>query len=385
MVSSARQRPPKVALVHDYLAEYGGAERVLEALHEIFPKAPLYTAFVDKKRLGDNWKRFKDWRIYESWLTKIPFYKKLFSPLRIFAPSFFNHFDLSDYDLVISSTNAYFAKAVKVRDVKKHFVYCHTPARSLWGYSAMTDWKKNRLIHFFGTLINHYLRVVDVQIARDNVGTFIANSKETQRRIAKFYRLPSKVVYPPMSLSLPKKLTPVSKRHYYLYVNRLALAKHPELAVQVATKLKLPLKVVGVGKMLPKLKEMAGETVEFLGFVDDNKLRQLYANAKALLYPVEDEDFGIVPIEAMSFGTPVVAHASGGPLETITHLKNGVLLDTLDVVSLIEAVKKLDKLSTAPTQIQRSVKKFADKGRFKREILKIMGFTPYSSPKTPRH
>lgn len=371
-----RQKKPKVALAHDYLAEYGGAERVLEVLHEIFPDAPLYTAFVDQEKLGDNWRRFKNWQIYESWLTKIPFYKKLFSPLRIFAPSYFHHFDLSSYDLVISSTNAYFAKAVKVNKTQKHFCYCHTPARSLWGYSTMTDWKKNRLTHVVGSLINHYLRVVDVKVARENVGTFIANSKETQRRIAKFYRLPAKVVYPPINLSLPKKLTPQAKRTYYLYVNRLALAKHPELAVKVATQLHLPLKVVGVGKMLPKLKETAGETVEFLGFVPDARLRQLYANAKALLYPVEDEDFGIVPIEAMSFGTPVVAHASGGPLETIIDSKNGVLFETLDINSLTQAMKKLDNLKMSPKQIQASVSQFADKERFKKEILKVLNLKP---------
>ena len=363
----------KVALVHDYLAEYGGAERVLEALHQIFPDAPLYTAFVDKERLGVNWQRFSNWQIYESWLTKVPFYKKFFSPLRLFAPSYFKSFDLSKYDLVISSTNAYFAKAVTVGDKQKHICYCHTPARSLWGYTTQTNWKKNPVTRFFGTLINHYLRVVDVKVARCNVGTFIANSKETQRRIAKFYKLPSQVIYPPINLKLPQKLTPVSKRSYYLYVNRLALAKHPELAVKVTTKLKLPLKVVGTGKMLPVLKEMAGEFVKFLGFVTDQKLRQLYANAKALIYPVEDEDFGIVPVEAMAFGTPVIAHASGGPLETVVDGKNGVLFDELDEVGLEKAVKRLEKLKLKPKTVQTSIKKFLDEERFQKELADLIG------------
>ncbi len=362
----------KVALVHDYLAEYGGAERVIEALHQIFPNAPLYTAFVDKERLGTNWQRFKDWQIHESWLTQIPFHKKLFSPLRVFAPNYFKSFDLSEYDLVVSSTNAYFAKAVTVNNKQKHFCYCHTPARSLWGYTTQTNWKKNPVTKFFGTLINHYLRVVDVKVARCNVGTFIANSEETRRRITKFYKLPSKVIYPPINLKLPKKLESSDKRSYYLYVNRLALAKHPELAVKVAGKLKLPLKVVGTGKMRSQLEKIAGGSVEFLGFVSDSQLQKLYANARALIYPVEDEDFGIVPIEAMAFGTSVIAHASGGPLETVVDGKNGVLFDELNEVGLEKAIKRLEKLKLKPKDVQASIKKFLDKDRFKKELINLV-------------
>ncbi len=367
-----RTKKLRVALVHDYLVDYGGAERVLEALHDIFPDAPVYTAFIDKQKLGWHWSHFAHWQIHQSWLTKIPFYKKLFSPLRIFAPSYFHHFDLSRYDVVISSTNAYFAKAIKVDQVTKHYCYCHTPARSLWGYSTMTDWKKNPLIKFFGALINHYLRVVDVKIARNNVGVFVANSQETRKRIAKFYRLPAQVIYPPMNLSLAKKLVPLKKRAYYLYVNRLAFSKHPELAVKAANQLHLPLKVVGTGKMLSKLKQLAGPTVTFLDFVTDEQLKELYARAKALIYPVKDEDFGIVPIEAMSFGTPVIAHASGGPLETVVDGKNGVLFTPLNLSGLTAAIKRWQKLSFTPMQIQKSVAKFTDKNRFEKEILQLI-------------
>ncbi len=333
-------REQKIALVHDYLREYGGAERVLEALHELYPQAPVYVGFVDWEALGAHAAKFNNWNIQETRLTKLPFYKKLYSPYRVFAPGAFAALDLLDYDVVISSSNAYFAKNVTVRVSATHFCYCHTPPRALYGFSTMSDWKSNPFTKFVGSILNHFLRVVDYYSAQ-KVDHFIANSQETARRIQKYYRRDSTVIHPPVALVDQAPPTPATfdKRSYYLYVNRLALAKHPELAVAVASRLNLPLKVVGSGKMLQKLKSMAGETVEFFGSVSDKQLTALYANAKALLYPVEDEDFGIVPVEAMAFGTPVIAHKSGGPKETVKHLKNGILFEELSEVELEKAIQ----------------------------------------------
>ncbi|MBU0974393.1 glycosyltransferase [Patescibacteria group bacterium] len=376
----------KVALVHDYLREYGGAERVVEALHEIFPNAPLYVAFVDSAVTGIHWKKFSSWKIYQSWLTKIPFYKKLFSPLRIFAPQYFSKFDLSDYDLVISSTNAYFSKAVGVGDRKRnngkkltlHISYCHTPARSLYGYSTMTNWKKNPITHFLGTVANHYLRVVDFYVAKNNVDYFIANSKETARRIKKYYRLDSTVIYPPIEIKNDRKFieAPVSKKSaihkkqkagYYLYVGRLAISKHVDLAIKSAKKMKFALKVVGSGKGLEYLKSIAGPTVEFMGGVSDKKLYDLYENATALLYPAEDEDFGMVPIEAMGHGVPIVAHKSGGPLETIIEGENGFFFNEFTVEDFGKAIKKIEKTKFDKNKIYKYSLKFS-KERFKEEV-----------------
>ncbi len=335
----------RIALVHDYLIEYGGAERVLEALHELYPEAPVYTAFSNSKTLGIHWARFKDWDLRETWITRLPFYKKLHSPFRIFAPSAFRSLDLSEFDVVISSSNAYYAKAVQVPN-GVHICYCHTPPRALYGYATMSDWKQNPLFKFLGTLINHYLRVVDFNISQQ-VDHFVTNSEETAKRIKKFYRRDSTVIYPPVEV--PEKLQKKSNeqttkekdsQNYFLYVNRLAFAKHPELAVQVCTEQQLPLKVVGDGKLRPALEAQAGSTVEFMGAVSDQELHQLYAGALALLYPVEDEDFGIVPIEAMGHGVPVIAHNSGGPKETIIDGKTGVLFDDLSVAGLSTAIKK---------------------------------------------
>lgn len=365
----------KVAIVHDYLREYGGAERVVEALHQIYPDAPVYVAFADPKVAGIHWKKFADWQIYQSWLTKIPGYKRLFSPLRIFAPNYFRAFDLSGYDLVISSSNAYFAKAVKVPN-GTHICYCHTPARSLYGYTTMTDWRQNPLTRLVGNLINHYLRVVDYQVAR-KVDYFIANSKETKKRIAKFYRRDARVIYPPIAIpEHPPGQSRVegggqSSEGYFLYVGRIAVSKHVDLAVQACTQLNLPLKVVGEGKGLDYLHSIAGPGVEFLGGVSDEKLSKLYAGASALLFPAEEEDFGMVPVEAMGYGVPVIAHRSGGPLESIVEGKTGLFFDEFTVKNFSEALKIFQKTKFDRNKIYNHAKKFS-KERFVREIKQFV-------------
>jgi len=357
----------KIALVHDYLREYGGAERVLEALHELYPTAPVYVSFVDQAALGLHWSKFANWEIHQSWITKITFYKKLYSPLRILAPQFFCAFDLTKYDVIISSSNMYFAKAVRKRADAVHISYCHTPPRSLYGYTTMTDWKKNPLIRLGGSLINHYLRIVDYYVSQ-KVDYFIANSQEVKKRIQKFYRRDSTVIYPPVDLvDTSAASLATANKTYYLYVGRLAYAKHPELAVQVCNNLKLPLKIVGTGGMLAQLKSLAGPTVELVGAVDDSQLHQLYAGAKALLFPVADEDFGIVPIEAMGHGVPVIAHNSGGPKETVIDGKTGLLFDDLTVKGLTMAIKRFEQTKFDHLVIIKHAQKFSKK-RFQQEI-----------------
>src|SRR3990170_5645383 len=166
----------KIALVHDFLLEYGGAERVLEVMHELWPEAPVYTAFLNKEHLGSHWERIKTWDLRIGWGQYIPGLRRLQSPLRFLAPFYFRHFDLSKYDLVISSTNAYFAKSVHVPN-GIHICYCHTPARSLYGYSTRMDWRRHLVTRIYGTVVNHFLRIADWNAAQ-HVDYFIANSKE---------------------------------------------------------------------------------------------------------------------------------------------------------------------------------------------------------------
>lgn len=358
----------KVALVHDYLREYGGAERVLEALHEMFPEAPLYTAFVDPDALGIHWDRFKDWEIKESSAAQIPFIQKLYSPLRLLAAYFFEGFDFSDYDVVISSTNMYMAKAVLTDPTTLHISYIHTPPRSLYGYTTASNWKKNPITRVFGELINFRLRFIDY-VTSQRPDVLVANSKEVQGRIEKFYRRDSVVIYPPVTISTTGKHP--DTQDYYVYVNRLAFAKHPELAVKAANTLGLPLKVVGQGALEEELKEMAGKTVEFLGAIDDVQLGKIYAGAKAIIYPVEDEDFGMVPVEAMMHGVPVIAHNSGGPKETIIEGKTGVLFDELTVDGLIQAIERFETLSFDADKIKTHAQKFS-KAKFQEKMIELI-------------
>lgn len=366
----------KVALVHDFLVEYGGAERVLEALHEIYPKAPVYVAFYDKKSLGVNAQKFADWKIITSWGKRLPFWRKLISPYRIFCKKFFESFDLSEFDLVISSSNAYLAKAVKVPN-GVHICYCHTPPRFLYGYPTPINWKKNPILRPIGEIVNHFMRVWDFETAQ-KVNYFIANSEEVQRRIAKFYRRSSEVIYPPVEFAEIRANDEhrargrTSNSEYFLVVSRLVASKNVDIAVEVCVKLGLPLKVVGTGRDEEKLRKMAQDSsVEILGEVDDEELVKLYLGCRAVIFTASQEDFGLVPVEAMVAGKPVIANAEGGVLETVIDKKTGVYFDPPTTGSLTLAINNFMALEKKGAFDAKFIRKHAQKfskERFKREI-----------------
>lgn len=364
----------KVALVHDFLAEYGGAERVVEALHQLFPKAPLYVAFADLSSFGSQRKNFSKMDIRFTWLQYIPFVSRWRSPLRLLAPGAFAKLNLSTYDVVVSSSNAYHAKSVKVPK-GVHLCYCHTPPRSLYGFDASSNWQKNPLVKLGGQLINHFLRQKDF-LAAQKIDQIIVNSQTVAQRVKKYWRRESVVIYPPVALvEKAPKISPLKKRNYYLFVNRLNYAKHPEIAIQACLDLHLPLKIVGVGPLRSSLEQLSQKDrtsqIEFLGGVGDEELVKLYSGAKAVLYPVIDEDFGIVPIEAMAFGTPVIAHRSGGPTETIIENKTGVFFDDLKVASLKEAIQRAEQISFDFQTLHRQALKFSQKN-FQDKILNLV-------------
>lgn len=358
----------RVAIVHDYLREYGGAERVVESLHKMFPKAPVYVAFVDKNAMGKQWTRFQNWDIRTTWAQKIPGILHLYSPLRIFANRFFSSLDLSEFDVVISSTNMYMAKAVRTSKNAVHLCYCHTPPRSLYGYSTMSDWKKNPLVRILGELNNHFMRKIDWSTAQ-NPTVFVANSVEVQNRISKFYRRESLVIHPPVYV--PETLTHVGREDYCLVVSRLAASKHVDLVVRACSMLGVRLKVVGTGKAFSGLQNIAGPSVEFLGSVDDETLRDLYAHAKVVAYPAEDEDFGIVPVEAMAFGTPVIVHRSGGSKETVLEGKTGLFVNTFEVVEMKKTIQSALNKKWDENSIHDHALKFSEQ-EFQRNVLKLI-------------
>jgi glycosyltransferase involved in cell wall biosynthesis len=330
----------KIAVVHDYLREYGGAERVLEVIHEIWPDAPLYTSFVDWKGLGDHARRFSSWDIRTSWVQHNPVVKQFHSPLRFLAPRIWESFDLSGYDIVISSSGWFMCRGVKTGKAL-HICYIHHPPRNLYGYATGSTLQQYWPVRVYASGINFFLRHYDYETAQ-RVNYFIANSYETARRVRKFYRRESRVIYPPIEIGKHKTKSENSAT-YYLSVGRLAYAKRVDVAIQACNNLKLPLKIVGMGKEMEDLKTLAGPTVEFLGSVSDEELDTLYAGAKALIFCALDEDFGMVPVEAMGHGVPVIALSQGGVKETVIHNTTGMLFDIPEVESLVQVLQAFER------------------------------------------
>lgn len=373
----------KVALTHDYLREYGGAERVLETLHSMFPEAPVYTAYFNPEAMGPNGEKFKKWDIRTSWLQKVPFANKLLSPFRIFAPMMFESFDLAEYDLVISSSSAvYFAKSVITKPETLHISYIHTPPRFLYGYTTSFNYKKHWWTRLGGELINHFLRIYDFEVSQ-RPDILVANSENVRKRIQKFYRRDSIVIYPPVdSMSFLQKqesrttgsrVKPgtTEDKGYYLALNRLVRGKGTEVIVQAATKLNLSLKVVGTGPEMDHLKKIAGPNIEFLGWVSDSERMKLLAGAKALIVASEDEDFGITPVEAQAMGTPVIAVAAGGFLETVVKGKTGEFFDESTTASLMGVLEKFDPGKYSEADCRKNAERFSEE-RFKKEILSLV-------------
>src|ERR1035437_7669090 len=357
----------KVALVHDYIKEYGGAERVLEVLTEIFPDAPIYTSFY--KVNSEAYKHFKGKKILASWGQYLPFFgSRLYSPLRFLTPLIWGSFYLSGYDLVISSASWYIAKGFKKPSDKFiEICYCHTPPRWLYGYNTSINFQKYAIIRIYARIVGHFMRLYDFKQAQ-KVDFFIANSKEVAGRINKFYRRDSKVIYPPVSLP---KSTNIKREDYYFIVSTIVGGKGLDIAVKAAIKAGFKLKIAGspAGYYFEhdKLVKNAQGKVEFLGQVTDEELVKLYKGAKAFLALAQDEDFGITPVEAMLCGTPVIAFNGGGYKETVIDNKTGVLFDDYSKEGLMLALKKFEKTKINSKDCIEQAEKFS-KERFKNEI-----------------
>jgi glycosyltransferase involved in cell wall biosynthesis len=367
----------KVSLVHDYIKEYGGAERVLEALCEAYPDAPIYTAFYKKDSAA--WDKFKKKKIIPSWVQYIPFFAtKLHSPLRFLAPMIWGSFDFSKYDVVIGSSSWYVTKGFnptspRLRGTRKlpiEISYCHTPPRWLYGYKTSVEWQRFWPVKVYGMIVGHFMRMYDFNAAQ-RVDYFISNSKEVQARIKKFYRRDSVVIYPPVSLGTRELGLGTRKRDYYFIVARIVGGKGLELAVEAANKAGIKLKIAGAPAGYytghEQLQKDAKDNIEFLGRVTDSELVELYSGAKAFLALATDEDFGITPVEAMMCGTPVIAYYGGGYKETVVDGKTGLFFHESTVSSLVSAIRKFEKMKFDPKDCRKQAEKFS-KERFIREI-----------------
>ncbi len=350
----------RVALVHDWLTNLAGAERVIFAMHESFPEAPIYTSVF----VPELFSELSDADVRTSFLQKVPYAKvkhQAFPFLRTIA---FEGFDMSEYDVVVSSCHAE-AKGVLTRPETLHICYCYTPVRYWWGgyneYLANPRFGPlNPLVKAVMPFVANYMRVWD-RCAADRVDVFVATCGNVANRIKKYYRRDSLVLYPPVNTAW---LTPSEDvDEYYLLAGRQIPYKRTDIAVRAFNKLGLPLKVAGTGSELDYLRSIARPNIEFLGRVPDDELAELYSRCRAFIFP-QEEDFGITPLEAMAAGRPVIAFRGGGALETVLEGETGVFFDTQDEDSLIEAVKAFKPEEFRPDILRRHAQKF-DVGAFK--------------------
>jgi len=355
---------PKIALAHEFLTQYGGAERTIEAIAEIFTEAPIYTAKYDRKKIPSSINNRKI--IYPKRLgNKIS--EKLFFLLRM--PTIFEEFDFRDYDIVISSGTTW-NKGILTKPDQMHITYIHTPPRFLYKYSQEgTKWQKPPFKPFYSYLVN-FLRLWDY-VAAQRPDYIVTNSETTRKRIKKFYGRDAKIIYPPVEVNF-KSEDGLKKAEapYFLAIGRLSKYKNFDLLIKTFNKIKYPLVIAGTGIEEKRLKSIAGSNIIFKKVSDEEK-NKLLDGCLGLINPVVDEDFGIVPVEAMAHGKPVLAHKSGGHLETIIEGETGLFFEKDNIDSLSEKLLDFEQMIKNNKFDHEKIKSHAQKyskERFKKEF-----------------
>lgn len=356
-------RNKRVALVYDRVNKWGGAERVVIALRKIFPDAPLYTSVYKQDKA--SWA--KKIPVFNSFLQRIPFASDHHEAFGFLMPLAFESFNFDDYDLVISVTSEA-AKGLITKPRTRHLSIILTPTRYLW--SGYKDYFSNRIFRLITSPIVCYLRVWD-KIAAHRPDRLISISSTVQARVKKYYGLDTEIIFPPLMVrNVSKRIIRQASKDsgYFLVVSRLVPYKRVDLAVKAATKLGLPLKVIGTGNEMGRLKKIAGPTVEFLGYVSDTDLKLYYLNAKALIFP-GIEDFGLTMVEAQSFGKPVIAYRAGGAEEIVIKGKTGVFFEKQNIASLSQVLKSFRASRYNKEDCIRNAKRFSF-DQFKKKIEK---------------
>jgi glycosyltransferase involved in cell wall biosynthesis len=346
---------PKVALVHDYLNQYGGAEKTLEKIMELFPDAPIYTGILDLQKLPEIFKKRKIITPKMNQLFKR--FPKLFTFL---MSKRFEGFDLSDFDLIISDGTAW-AKSVITTSDQLHISYIHTPPRFLYKYSTESNLRKNPLLKPLFLYLDFHLRIWDFAASK-RPDFLLCNSIEVLKRIKKFYKRDAVVIYPPVETSEYKNN---KIEDYYVISGRLSSYKNFDLVIELFNTINKKLIVIGTGIEEKNLKKMAQKNIQFVGKVSNEDLHEILSKAKGYIFPVKDEDFGIAPVEALSHGVPVLAHRSGGPLESIIENEDGLFFDEINLQSIsekfIEFDKKIESNFFNRKEISRRAKRFDQK------------------------
>ncbi len=356
----------KVALVHDYLNQMGGAERVVLALHEMFPDAPLYTSIYDPRRVD---KTFQNIDIRTSFMQKFPLVKKHHQPFLPFYPFAMERLDMRGYDLVISSSSA-FGKGVITRPESIHICYCHTPMRWCWNYDEYVE--RENLGKISRSILPFFisgLRIWD-QTSSMRVDHFIANSPVVADRIRKYYRRDAVVIPPPVDVNRFTFDPTTRPGDYFLIVSRFMPYKRIDLAIEACNQLQIPLVIIGSGRDEVRLKRLAGPTIRFTGRLSDQEVFYYYAHCRALILPGE-EDFGITPLEAQASGRPVIAYAAGGALASVIDNVTGTFFLQQTVESLVEVLASFDERRFDPQTIYNHALEF-DHPRFRRRIQQFI-------------
>lgn len=331
----------KVAIVHDWLVNYGGAERVVEAFLSIYPDADIFTLVYDEKKMG---KIFPKEKVHTSFVQKIPMATKLYTKLLNFMPKAFESFDLTEYDLILCSSSCC-AKGVISSPNAKHVAYVHTPMRYAWDQYFEYKKRSGKLTQFFMNKWIPNIRLWDF-ISSQRIDSIIANSKYISRRIKKYWNLSSEVIYPPVDT---KRLSPNGKEpeDFYVVFSRFVPYKRIDLAIKACGALGEKLVVIGGGSQEKELKALASSyknaSITFTGRISDEEVKNYLQRCKAMIFSAE-EDFGIIPVEVQACGRPVIAFGKGGALETVIDEKTGVFFYRQSTDALLIAIEKFEKL-----------------------------------------
>lgn len=353
----------KIALVYDWIYTFGGAERILLALHELFPEAPLYTAVYDQQET--------DWadsiKIKPSFLQYFPFAKKHHELFPFLTPIAFESFDFSNFNVVISITSCD-AKGIITKPQTLHICYMLTPTRYLW--SHYNFYFSNKLLRFFTKPGINYLKTWD-KITKSRPDYLFAISKTVQARIKKYYQRECEIIYPPIQIdSFTQSHQQANKGNYYLVVSRLVSYKRIDIAVEAFNQLGLPLVIIGEGRFKNRLRNKAQSNIKFISNLTDEELISYYHNCRAVIITAE-EDFGIVSVEAQAAGKPVIAYRLGGSSETVKDGITGILFDKQNVKYLIDAIKRFEQLKILPEACYKNSLLFS-KEKFKKVFSKKM-------------